>query len=771
VQYNNRRGALPGEASYKGGAIIALSYEAKAMGVRRHMRGDEARKVCPDIVLVTVPVRNEKADLVHYREAGTDVFSRFSESGVRCERTSIDEAYLDVTEMAMALLRSGLDELRRRVMNDDDARCTRVVSDDGRGDAPLSPAESESSATPTSAPRPSKLLGKADRECIGLAAYFQETLAPLLSTCGAIDAGAEEGDDGDGGEENSAVGGGEVAAALLLVAGAVVLGRLRAEVTRATGYTLSAGVAHNKLLAKLVSGRNKPDKQTIIPTSAVGRLLAALPLRDLNGFGGKLGDALLGPPHRFAFVGELRALSRKELHAVLRASHTALGDKSPQTLENAVNFMWSASRGECDKPVEARLLSKSMGCGKTFQGKSALRTLAQVQHYLNCLAAELETRVRATFSDHRRAPRLLVATYHCGYKTVKRKGVEFNLTASSAPARPMAVVSGMQGSRAGMAAGGSKSCAFPGAADGSFTALAIARLAYDLIATAIKTHAQVNAEWKCTALYITAQSFFDLPSPAERIDRFFAVAGAPPTAQEPAPAAARDGCTNAPAVVAARGGESVASTSARVSAAEVARSSHAAKRTSVIDETMLSALPPDIRAEVERRRHEYERHCTFGSAMQPRAKKRRAATALDTFLVESTSAPPARRPARPCILPDADTAARAAGTRSTKTRGAAGACRTAPGAARALQAAPNVPRRADIRAPAPGVPAVAWEDVDESFLRALPLHIRAELKSRARRTSAGGGSRGAGAVLGALEGKSKAKSKERGGKSIASFFK
>ena len=42
---------------WKGGAIIALSYEAKAAGVRRNMRGEEARRACPGIRLVTVPVR------------------------------------------------------------------------------------------------------------------------------------------------------------------------------------------------------------------------------------------------------------------------------------------------------------------------------------------------------------------------------------------------------------------------------------------------------------------------------------------------------------------------------------------------------------------------------------------------------------------------------------------------------------------------------------------------------------------------------------------
>ena len=39
VQYN----------SWQGGGIIAVSYEARAHGVTRNMRGDEARKKCPEI--------------------------------------------------------------------------------------------------------------------------------------------------------------------------------------------------------------------------------------------------------------------------------------------------------------------------------------------------------------------------------------------------------------------------------------------------------------------------------------------------------------------------------------------------------------------------------------------------------------------------------------------------------------------------------------------------------------------------------------------------
>lgn len=44
-------------------SIIAVNYPARARGVTRHMRGDEAKKKCPEIELVKVPCVRGKADL------------------------------------------------------------------------------------------------------------------------------------------------------------------------------------------------------------------------------------------------------------------------------------------------------------------------------------------------------------------------------------------------------------------------------------------------------------------------------------------------------------------------------------------------------------------------------------------------------------------------------------------------------------------------------------------------------------------------------------
>lgn len=57
------------------GGLIAVGYEARAAGVKRNMRGDEARRLCPQLVLVQVPTAHGKADLTLYRSAGKQVRS------------------------------------------------------------------------------------------------------------------------------------------------------------------------------------------------------------------------------------------------------------------------------------------------------------------------------------------------------------------------------------------------------------------------------------------------------------------------------------------------------------------------------------------------------------------------------------------------------------------------------------------------------------------------------------------------------------------------
>lgn len=59
------------------------------------MQAREARRLCPDLVVVQVPVRHGKADLTIYRDAGAAVLEVLASQSV-AERASIDEASVRV---------------------------------------------------------------------------------------------------------------------------------------------------------------------------------------------------------------------------------------------------------------------------------------------------------------------------------------------------------------------------------------------------------------------------------------------------------------------------------------------------------------------------------------------------------------------------------------------------------------------------------------------------------------------------------------------------
>ena len=72
-----------------GGVVLAASYEAKARGVHGAMGGGQARRLCPEAVVVS-------PRMSAYSEASRAVFRIFDEFTPLVEGLSIDEAFLDV---------------------------------------------------------------------------------------------------------------------------------------------------------------------------------------------------------------------------------------------------------------------------------------------------------------------------------------------------------------------------------------------------------------------------------------------------------------------------------------------------------------------------------------------------------------------------------------------------------------------------------------------------------------------------------------------------
>ena len=365
------------------GSIIAVSYEARARGVTRFFRGKEAVAHCPEIVLVQVPTAHGKSDMGVYRSFGARALKTIREAcgaGVLVEKASVDEMYLDITAPAKALL----------------------------------------------------------HDTISLANVFTEALEAGTHVAGAAEAAEEAGRGAQPGgvlARNSFRAGhaGQVERSMdddsaswwtrmphdwadeerLLAAGACIVARARALVTSRLGFTCSAGVAANKLLAKLCGGLHKPNQQTVLPPSSVQALLDPLPVDRLRGFGGKLGELLRNgrpdadpPLAGFETAGAMRRAGSAAVARVLRGEWSHAEDQATAACRLAC--------GEDAAPVEERSLPKQVGSSKNFGGnrgsaRGPLDTRETIERWTHELAADIASRLIEEADD-----KYVIALELCG---------------------------------------------------------------------------------------------------------------------------------------------------------------------------------------------------------------------------------------------------------------------------------------------------------------------------------------------------------------------
>ncbi|XP_058060773.1 DNA polymerase eta [Anopheles bellator] len=333
VQYN----------PWQGGGIIAVNYPARAKGVTRHMRGDEAKQHCPEIELPQVPQIRGKADLTRYREAGKAVADVLKSFTPLLERASIDEAYLDITERVLGRIRD-MNEGRFQLLPDKLANTFAV-----------------------------------GYENIG------EFVKKLSDTYECGDQGGVPADQLEGKKSD-----------IKLLVGASIVNEIRAAVKDQTGYECSAGVAHNKILAKLTAGFHKPNQQTILPIDSIAKLYETLPVKKVKGLGSKLGDQVC-ELLKIQFMSEL-----VQFPEALLQQHFD---------ERLGSWMYLMARGIDLEAVTAKFHSKSIGCCKRFPGKNAITGLATLQHWLNELATEVVERLEKDLDENNRTAKQMTVSY------------------------------------------------------------------------------------------------------------------------------------------------------------------------------------------------------------------------------------------------------------------------------------------------------------------------------------------------------------------------
>jgi len=361
--------------------------------VTRFFRGREAVSTCPELILIQVPTSHGKSDMGIYRDYGAKALKLIQETcgaGVVMEKASVDEMYVDLTKPARSALAAAgsYEELLREAA----AAGTHVAG----------AAEGEEEAA----------MGAQPTGVLARSSFRAGHAGQVVRAIGAASAAwwartAPEWDE----EE------------MLLAAAAAIVARARAAVTRELGFTCSAGIAANKLLAKLCGGLHKPNQQTILPASAVQALLDPLPIDRLRGFGGKMGSILReGRPELglsgFSSAGELRRGGVSAAAKLLRGEWAHPDEAAALAVRMA--------SGLDDDAVRERPLAKQVGASKNFSGtrgaaRGPLDTRAAIERWLNELAEDIATRLEQQANEHGRHATTLVVMCSLSRETMRSR--------------------------------------------------------------------------------------------------------------------------------------------------------------------------------------------------------------------------------------------------------------------------------------------------------------------------------------------------------------
>ncbi|PNS17957.1 N-acetyltransferase eso1 [Sphaceloma murrayae] len=335
--------------------LIAINYPARAFGLSRHVTCHEARKACPDIILQHVATWREgdakwayhedafaqiathKVSLDPYRMESRRILAVIKEvlpATQRVEKASIDEVFVDLSAQVHGVLMERFPELRGPPPYDD----------------------------------PTERLPRPPTTAIDWAA---DALVDL--------------DDGECEEKEP-----DWDDVVMGVASEIVR-RVRREVWEKLKYTCSAGVAKNKMLAKLGSGHKKPNSQTIVRNRAVQQFLSGFKFTKIRNLGGKLGDEVVAAFNTDTVEGLLEV--------GLEQMKKQLGDDTGQ-------WLYGVIRGEDQSEVNPRTQIKSMLSAKSF--RPSINSFDVGCKWLRIFVADIFSRlVEEGVLDNKRRPKTI----------------------------------------------------------------------------------------------------------------------------------------------------------------------------------------------------------------------------------------------------------------------------------------------------------------------------------------------------------------------------
>lgn len=134
--------------------------------------------------------------------------------------------------------------------------------------------------------------------------------------------------------------------------GSEIVRGVRRAIRERLKYTCSAGIARNKMMAKLGAGHKKPNQQTIVRNRAVQHFLSGYKFTKIRNLGGKLGDQIV-EVFNTDQVSELLKISLDQLKS-------KIGDDTG-------TWIYSIIRGDDTSEVNSRTQIKSMLSAKSFR--------------------------------------------------------------------------------------------------------------------------------------------------------------------------------------------------------------------------------------------------------------------------------------------------------------------------------------------------------------------------------------------------------------------
>ncbi|KAG5417182.1 eso1 [Candida metapsilosis] len=333
-------------------SIIAVSYSARKFGINRLDTVESARAKCPNLVCAHAGVYkkgskhwayeegapdpvNHKVSLDNYRRESRKIVRLIQSKFDLVEKASVDESYIDLGRPIYQMLLDKFPELK--------------AGNDEASDDDVLPS------IPSSLPQEIQWHGtiiKSEKELAD-----PENVQPIQIF---------DWDD------------------VVLAIGSNLVLDLRQAIFDELGYTTSAGLARNRLVAKLSGGFKKPDDQTIVRNCALNRFLNNFELTDVSGMGGKLGEQLINrfevPPDRnsIAFIRENYSLEmiKEEIK------------EDPDLAEK----LYKIVRGLYPSELAKRTEIKSMMSTKNFLGTRGW-SLADAYDWLTVFSGDLSNRL------------------------------------------------------------------------------------------------------------------------------------------------------------------------------------------------------------------------------------------------------------------------------------------------------------------------------------------------------------------------------------------